>query len=76
MLSSEMIKLDGMLMIGSAGANIGKTIKTGIELIAAVSAALSLAVGSAEKFNIILCGFLRHGRINVYTHSKRISGSK
>ena len=25
MLSSEMIKLDGMLMIGSAGANIGKT---------------------------------------------------
>ena len=25
MLSSEMIKLDGMLMIGSAGANVGKT---------------------------------------------------
>ena len=25
MLSSEMIKLDGMLMIGSAGTNVGKT---------------------------------------------------
>lgn len=44
----------------------------GLEILAGMSAATSLAVRMAESLNITLIGFLRPNRMNVYTHSNRI----
>jgi FdhD protein len=52
---------------------VTKTARAGIELIAAVSAPTSLAIEAAERWNITLCGFVRSDKLNVYTHSKRIT---
>jgi FdhD protein len=52
---------------------VTKSARAGIELIAAVSAPTSLAIEAAERWNITLCGFVRSDKLNVYTHSKRIT---
>ncbi|MBN2182277.1 MAG: formate dehydrogenase accessory sulfurtransferase FdhD [Sedimentisphaerales bacterium] len=52
---------------------VTKSARAGIELIDAVSAPSSLAVHAAERWNITLCGFVRSDKLNVYTHSKRIT---
>ncbi|MHC4754902.1 MAG: formate dehydrogenase accessory sulfurtransferase FdhD [Planctomycetota bacterium] len=51
---------------------VTKAARAGIELIAAVSAPSSFAIEAAKRWNITLCGFVRPGRTNVYTHPKRI----
>lgn len=51
---------------------VTKAARADIELLAAVSAASSFAIEAAEKWNITLCGFVRDGKANIYTHSKRI----
>ncbi len=51
---------------------VTKAARAGMEIIAAVSAPSSVAVHSADTWNITLCGFVRSGRINVYTHEERI----
>ncbi len=52
---------------------VAKAARAGIGLILAVSAPSSLAIEAAEKLNVTICGFVRSGRANVYTHPKRIS---
>jgi FdhD protein len=49
-----------------------RMIKTGVKLIASVSAPMDKAIHLAEYYGITLCGFARGGRMNVYTHSDRI----
>jgi FdhD protein len=51
---------------------VTKAARAGIELIVAVSAASSFAIEAADRWNITLCGFVRPGKTNVYTHPKRI----
>ena len=51
---------------------VAKAARAGIELIAGVSAPSSMAIDAAENWNITLCGFVRGGRANVYTHPERI----
>ena len=51
---------------------VSKCARAGIELIVAVSPASSFAVDSAQRWNITLCGFVRSGRANIYTHPARI----
>jgi len=51
---------------------VTKAARAGIELIAAVSAPSSFAIEAADRWNITLCGFVRTGKINVYTHPERI----
>ena len=52
-----------------------KALVPGIPIIAAVSAPSTMAIDLAERAGISLAGFVRDGRMNVYTHPSRISGS-
>jgi FdhD protein len=52
---------------------VTKAARAGIELIGAVSAPSSFAVEAAQLWNITVCGFVRTGRMNIYTHPERIT---
>jgi len=49
-----------------------RMVKTGVKLIASVSAPMDKAIELAEYYGITLCGFARGRRMNIYTHSKRV----
>jgi len=53
---------------------IKKSYRAGALLAAGVSAPTSAAVEAAEAAGITLIGFLRDGRFNLYTHSRRMAG--
>jgi FdhD protein len=52
-----------------------KAIRVGIPIIASVSAPTSLAVQLAEDRGLTLIGYLRGGRMNVYTHPERVTNA-
>jgi FdhD protein len=45
----------------------------GAPIIAAVSAPSTLAVDVCERFRVTACGFVRGGRLNVYSHPWRVA---
>ena len=51
---------------------VGKCARSGIELIAAVSAPTSMAIDVAQGCNITLCAFVRETRATVFTHPARV----
>lgn len=51
---------------------VQKALVARLPIIAAISAPSSLAVATAEAAGITLCGFLREGRMNIYTHPQRV----
>jgi FdhD protein len=52
-----------------------KAVRVGIPIVASVSAPTSLAVQLAEDRGLTLIGYLRGGRMNVYTHPERIANA-
>lgn len=52
-----------------------KAVRTGLQMMLAVSAPTSLAIEVADKFGVTLCGFVRDGRATVYTHPQRVLGA-
>ena len=55
---------------------VQKAAAAGIQILAGVSAATTLAAAFADRWNVTLVGFLRRGRMNVYAHPERISFSE
>jgi FdhD protein len=51
---------------------VAKAARAQIELIAAVSAPTSLAIETAQRCNLTLCGFVRGPQANIYTHPHRV----
>jgi len=51
---------------------VAKAARAGVELIVAVSGVSSYAITAAKRWNITLCGFVRNGKINIYTDPTRI----
>jgi FdhD protein len=47
-------------------------VRAGFEVIAAISAPSSLAIETADRFGVTLCGFVRGGSVELYTHPHRI----
>ncbi|MEW6658726.1 MAG: formate dehydrogenase accessory sulfurtransferase FdhD [Thermodesulfobacteriota bacterium] len=51
-----------------------KAVRAGIPILAAISAATSMALTLAREMNLTLAGFVRGSSMNVYTHPQRIRG--
>jgi FdhD protein len=49
-----------------------KAIRVGVPVVATMSSPTSLAVELAEDRGLTLIGYLRGGRMNVYTHRERL----
>lgn len=49
-----------------------KISKMGVPILASRSAPMGLAIDLAEELGVTLVGFIRNGRMNIYTHPERI----
>ena len=70
-----LLPLSGQVLVVSsrAGFEIAqKAVTAGLAVVVAVGAATTLAVDTAATFGLTLCGFVREGRLTVYTGAQRL----
>lgn len=65
---------DGFVVVTSRASYemVGKTVRAGSALLAAVSGVTGLAIDLATDANLTLVGFARSDRLSVYTHPERV----
>jgi FdhD protein len=51
---------------------IGKAARMGCPIVASRTSPTSMSVRLAREWNITLCGYVRRGRLNVYSHPERL----
>jgi FdhD protein len=68
-LSDHILQVSGRLSFEI----VQKAAVAGIPIVSAVSAPTSLAVEAGERFGMTIVGFVRDGRLNVYTGSERVT---
>ncbi len=74
-LLKELLPLDKHVLLVSGRASfeiLQKALAARIAIVAAVSAPSTLAVDFASDSGMTLVGFLREGRMNIYTHGERV----
>ncbi len=75
MLIQNQLPIDQYILLLSGRASfelIQKAMMAGIKIIAAIGAPSSLAIELANESDITLIGFLKDGRMNIYTHPQRV----
>lgn len=75
-LLAGVLPLDGHVLLVSGRASfeiVQKAVAAGIPTVCAISAPSSLAVDLAREFDLLLVGFLRDGRFNVYAGADRVA---
>ena len=73
LLARQVTRGCGVVLSGRVSLEmIAKAARAGVELVVAVSGVSSHAIAAAQRWNITLCGFVRNGRINIYTDPTRI----
>jgi FdhD protein len=73
LLARRMPRGCGVVLSGRVSLEmITKAARAGVELVVAVSGVSSYAITAARQWNITLCGFVRNGRVNIYTNPTRI----
>ena len=66
---------DGFVVVSSRASFelVQKTVRAGFPMMVAIGAASSLAVETAQRFDLTLVGFARESRFNVYSNGERIA---
>ncbi len=79
MLNQEPKQLSQSILIVSGRASfelVQKAVMAGIPILASVGAPSSLAIATAQRFNLTLIGFLRKGSFNIYHAAWRLKMSE
>ncbi|CAN7741082.1 formate dehydrogenase accessory sulfurtransferase FdhD [Pseudorhodoferax sp. LjRoot39] len=74
LLAANRSAQDGFVVVTSRASYemVGKTVRAGSALLAAVSGVTGLAIDLAADANLALVGFARGDRLSVYTHPERV----
>jgi FdhD protein len=70
------IDMDGSILLSSgrqSGEMVLKAVRSGIPIVASVSAPIQSGINVAEMGGVTLIGFVRGKRMNIYTHPDRIT---
>lgn len=74
-LLEDKLPLNNHMLLVSGRASfelVQKTLSANVPIFSAISAPSSLAVATAQRFNMTLIGFLRNKNFNIYTHPHRV----
>jgi FdhD protein len=75
LLFDDQLPASGAVLVVSGRTSfeiVQKALAAGLAGVVGISAPTSLAVSTAERFELLLCGFARGGAFNVYAGASRL----